>query len=147
MTKSKMTSKTFQKFDFRMKPNITTFPTKCFYITAMHLVCCYNLPVWRRSLWRKVPPLTKFDPALDSPLGRKGRKTALVRDLEYFIHTKFHQNPSSSSWEEVEKVNSLTDGRRTDDGRQTDGRTMDDRRTDGRRTPDNAFGSCALKIP
>ena len=70
-----------------------------------------------------------FGPALDPPRGGSGRKTTtLVRDLEYFNHTKFHQNASSGSGEEVENVNSLTDDRRTDDGRQTD----------GRQTPDNA---------
>ena len=59
--------------------------------------------------------MTYFCPALDPPRGGSGRKTTtLVRDLEYFIHTKFHQNPSSGSGEEVENVNSLTDGR-TDD--------------------------------
>ena len=69
--------------------------------------------------------MTYFCPALDPPLDGSGRKTTtLVRDLEYFIHTKFHQNPSSGSGEEVENVNSLTDDGRTD-GRQTD---------DGRRT-------------
>ena len=63
--------------------------------------------------------MTYFCPALDPPLDGYGRKTTtLVRDLEYFIHTKFHQNPSSGSGEEVENVNSL----------------MDDGRTDGRRT-------------
>ena len=72
--------------------------------------------------------MTYFGPALDPPLGGSGRKTTtLVRDHEYFIPTKFHQNPSSGSGEEVKNVKSLrTDGRRTD--RQTD------RRTDGRRT-------------
>ena len=72
--------------------------------------------------------MTYFCPALDPPLGGSGRKTTtLVRDLEYFIHTKFHQNPSSGSEEEVENVNCLTDDRRqtTDARRQT---------TDGRRT-------------
>ena len=72
--------------------------------------------------------MTYFGPALDPPLDGSGRKTTtLVRDLEYFIHTKFHQNPSSGSGEEVENVNSLTDDRR---------RTPDDRRMtdDGRRT-------------
>ena len=53
----------------------------------------------------------------------------LVRDLEYFIHTKFHKNPSSDSWQ-VENVNCLTN----------DGQTTDEQ------TPDNgAFTSCALK--
>ena len=64
--------------------------------------------------------MTYFGPALDPPLGGSGRKTTtLVRNLEHFIHTKFHQNLSSGSGEEVENVNCLTDGR------QTDGRTTD----------------------
>ena len=69
--------------------------------------------------------MTYFGPAQDPPLGGSGPKTiTLVRDHEYFIPTKFHQNPSSGSGEEVENVKSLrTDGRRTD-GR-TDGRTTD----------------------
>ena len=67
--------------------------------------------------------MTYFGPALDPPLDRSGRKTTtLVRDHEYFIPTKFHQNPSSGSGEEVEYVKSL---------RQTDGRTTDGRTTDG----------------
>ena len=75
--------------------------------------------------------MTYFGPALDPPLGGSGRKTAtLVRDHEYFIPTKFHQNPSSSSGEEAENVKSL---------RQTDGRTTT---TDGR-TDD---GWCAMTI-
>ena len=68
--------------------------------------------------------MTYFGPALDPPLGGSGRKTTtLVRDDEYFIPTKFHQNPSSGFGEEVENVKSL----RTDDD-------DDDGRTDGRRT-------------
>ena len=68
--------------------------------------------------------MTYFGPALDPPLGGSRRNTTTpVRDHEYFIPTKFHQNPSSGSGEEVENVKSL----RTDDGR-TDGRA------DGRRT-------------
>ena len=69
--------------------------------------------------------MTYFGPALDPPQGGSGRKTTtLVRDHEYFIPTKFHQNPSSGSGEEVENVKSLrTDGRTDDDGR-TDGRTV-----------------------
>ena len=63
--------------------------------------------------------MTYFGPALDPPLGGSGRKTTTpVRDHEYFTPTKFHQNPSSGSGEEVENVKSLrtdeqTDGRRT----------------------------------
>ena len=65
--------------------------------------------------------MTYIGPALDPPLGLSGQKTTtLVRDHEYFIPTKFHQNPSSGSKEEVENVKSLrttTDAGRTDDGR------------------------------
>ena len=62
--------------------------------------------------------MTYFDPAMDPPMGGSDRKTTtLVRDHEYFIPTKFHQNPSSSSVEEVENVKSLrTDGRQTTNG-------------------------------
>ena len=70
--------------------------------------------------WRRGPPVTYFGPALDSPLGGSGRKTTtLVRDHEYFIPTKFHQNLSGFG-EEVENVKSLRttdDDGRTDDGR------------------------------
>ena len=66
--------------------------------------------------------MTYFSPALDPPLGGSGRKTTtLVRDHEYFIPTKFHQNPSSGSGEEVENVKSLWTTTTTTDGR-TDGR-------------------------
>ena len=83
--------------------------------------------------WRRRPPVTYFGPTLDPPLSRSGRKTTtLVRDHEYFILTKFHQNPSSGSGKEVENVKSL---RRTDDGRR---RTDDDGRTDD--------GRCAMTI-
>ena len=59
--------------------------------------------------------MTYLGPALDPPLDGSGQKTTtLVRDHEYFIPTKFHQNPSSGSGEEVENVKSL---RRTTDGR------------------------------
>ena len=62
--------------------------------------------------------MTYFCPALDEPLGGSGRKTStLVRDHEYFIPTKFHQNPSSGFGEEVEKCEKFTDGRT--DGRRT----------------------------
>ena len=65
--------------------------------------------------------MTYFGPALDPPLGGSGR-TTLVRDHEYFIPTKFHQNLSSGSEEEVENVKvyrrtTTTDGRT--DGQQT----------------------------
>ena len=85
----------------------------------MHSVCRCSLPVWRRSFLKKDTPVTYFCPALDPPLGGSGRKTTtLVRDHEYFIPTKFHQNPSSGSGEEVENVKVY--GRRRTDGRTTD---------------------------
>ena len=57
--------------------------------------------------------MTYFCPALDPPLDGSGRKTTtLVRDLEFFIQTKLHQNQSSGSGEEVENVNWVTDDRR-----------------------------------
>ena len=71
--------------------------------------------------------MTYFGPALDPPPGGSGRKsTTLVRDHEYFIPTKFHQNLSSGSGEEVENVKSLRTPDRRTDGR-TDGRTDDGR--------------------
>ena len=65
--------------------------------------------------------MTYFGPALDPSLGGSERKTTtLVRDLKYFMHTKFHQNPSSGSEKEVENVNfRMDDGRRTDSKRRT----------------------------
>ena len=88
----------------------------------MHSVCPCSLPVWRRSLLKKGTPWPIFGPALDLPLGGSGRKTTtLVRDHEYFIPTKIHQNLSSGSEEEVEIVKvyrrTTTDDGRTDDGR------------------------------
>ena len=80
----------------------------------MHLVCRCSLPVWRRSFLKKGTPVTYFVPTLDPPLDGSDRKTTtLVRDHEYFIRTKFHQNPSNGFGEEVENVKGL----RTDDGR------------------------------
>ena len=90
----------------------------------MHSVWRCSLPVWRRSFLKKGTPRDLFWPRPGSAPGGSGRKTTtLVRDHEYFIPTKFHQNPSSGSGEEVENVKSL----RTDDGRRTDGRTDDGR--------------------
>ena len=81
------------------------------------MICRCSLPVYRNSL-KNGSPVTYFGPALDPHLGGSGRKTTkIVRDHEYFIPTKFHQDLSSGSGEEVENVKSL----QTDDGR-TDGR-------------------------
>ena len=98
MTKSKKTSKTRQKFDFRMKPKITTLPPKCFLIIAMQSVCCCSFPVWRRSPLEKGTPVTYFGPALDPPLGRFDPKVnSNVWGHEYFIPTKFGKYPSNDS--------------------------------------------------
>ena len=35
-----------------------------------------------------------------------GKTTTLLRDHEYFISTKIHENPSSGSGQEVENANS-----------------------------------------
>ena len=51
-----------------------------------------------------------FGPALDLPLGGSGQKNT-YKGFEYFIHAKFHQNPSRGSGEEVENVTVC--GRRT----------------------------------
>ena len=97
-----------QKLDFRMEQKITTLLPTCFSIIGIHLVCRCRLPVWRRSFLKKETPRDLFWPSPGSVLGRSGRKTTtLVRDHEYFIPTKFRQNPSSGSGEEVENVKSL----------------------------------------
>ena len=106
-----------------MKPKITTLLPNA----SRSLLCIWFVAVAFRSeeevSKRRGPSVTYFCPALDPPLCGSGRKTTtLIRDHEYFIPTKFHQNPSSGSGEEVENVKSL----RTTDGRR--------RRTDGRRT-------------
>ena len=93
------------------------------------LLCIWFVAVAIRSeeevCQRRGPSVTYFCPILDPPLGGSGRKTTtLVGDHEYFIPTKFHQNPPSSSGEEVENVKS---SRTDDDGRRTttdDGRCM-----------------------
>ena len=94
----------------------------------------------RNFLGRRGSPVTYFGPALDPPLGGSGRKTTtLVRDHEYFIPTKFHQNPSSGFGEEVENVKSL---RRTDDGRTADDGGWTD---DGRCAMTKAHSSLRLR--
>ena len=86
----------------------------------MHSVFAVVFQSEEEVRWRRGPPVTYYCLTLDPPLDGSGRKTTtLVRDHEYFIPTKFHQNPSRGSGEEVENVKSLpqTDGRTTDDGR------------------------------
>ena len=78
-------------------------------------MCVSSDPIHPKFLLRPY----KFLLPLSMLRTKSGRKTTtLVRDLEYFIHTKFHQNLSSSSGEEVDNVNSLTGDRQTD-GRRT----------------------------
>ena len=122
MTKSKKTSKMRQNSTSEWNQKQQPFFPHAF----RSFLCIPFVAVAIRSeeevCQRQVPSVTYFGPALDPPLGGSGRKTTtLVRDHEYFIPTKFHQNPSSGSREEVENVKSL----RTTDGR-TDGRTTDD---------------------
>ena len=87
-------------------------------MVSRSLLCIRFVAVAFRSEKKKFveegDPVTYFWPALDTPFGGYGRKTTtLVREHEYFISTKFHQNPSSGYRKEVENVKSLrrTDGR------------------------------------
>ena len=77
------------------------------YVINFHLTRNINKYVnieLQRSFLKQGTPVNYFCPALDPPLGGSGRKaTTLVRDHEYFMHTKFYQNPSSGSGE-VENV-------------------------------------------
>ena len=47
--------KNASKIDFGLEPKITTLLPICFKITAMHSVCCCNLPILRRSPFEKGP--------------------------------------------------------------------------------------------
>ena len=123
MTKSKKTSK---RVNLNLEWNNNTSPQ-----ASRSLLCIRFAAVafWseKEILWRRGSPW----PILASPPGGSGRKTTtLARDHEYFIPTKFHQNPSSGSGEEVENVKSLMD------------RRMDDAWL---QQVTEAFGSCALK--
>ena len=62
--------------------------------------------------FKKGPPVTStIDPLKD---GSRWKSTTLVMDQEHFIPTKFHQNPSSGSGEEVENAKVYGRRRRTD---------------------------------
>ena len=103
-----------------MKPKITLHPHASRSLLCIQFCCCSHF-VRRRSSLKKGTPCDLF---LPRP-GQICRKTTtLVRDLEYFILTKFHQNPSRGSGEEVENVNCLTDDGRTTDRRTDDGQRM-----------------------
>ena len=76
--------------------------------TSRSLLCIQFVAVAFQSeeedSWRK-GPRDLFLPRPGSALGGSSRKTTtLVREHEYLIPTKFHQNPSSGSREEVENV-------------------------------------------
>ena len=96
MTKSKKTSKRVKNLTSEWNQKWQHF----FHNASRSLLCIWFVAVAFQSeeevLWR-MTLVTLFGPALDPPLDGSWRKTTLVRDLEYFIHTKFHQNPSSGS--------------------------------------------------
>ena len=120
--KSKKTSKTRQKFDFRMKPKIRTLLPTCFKITAMHSVCCCSLPVWKRSSLKKGTPRDLFWPCPGSAPGRIWPKNNNTCKGPWVLHP--YQVSSKSIkrfWRRSWKCKCLTDGR-TDDGRTDDGR-------------------------
>ena len=120
MTKSKKTSKTRQKIDFRMKPKITTLLPTCFKITAMHSVCCCSLPVWRRSSLKKGTPRDLFWPRPGSTPGRIWPKNNNTCKGPWVLHPyKVSSKSIKRFWRRSWKCKCLTDGRRTD-GRTTD---------------------------
>ena len=96
-----------------------------FWVSNIPRYFCFCFTNWC-NVWsfflKKGTPVACFRFALDPPLGGSRQKTTtLVRDLEYYLHTKIYQNPSSGSWAEVENVKCLTeDGWTTYDGRTTD---------------------------
>ena len=120
MTKSKKTSKTRQKFDFRMEPKITTLLPTCFEIIAMHSVCHCSLPVWRRSFLMKGIPRDLFLPCPGSAPGRIWPKNNNTCKGPWVLHP--HQ-VSSKSIKRFWRRNKVYGRRRTpDDGRTDDGR-------------------------
>ena len=81
-------------------------------------VCAFGLSLWPSGLKKK------FREGGDLLRGSGGKTTTFEGDHEHFMHTKFHQIPSSGSGE-VENVKSLRDyddGRRSTGGRTNDGR-------------------------
>ena len=125
MTKSKKTSKTRQKFDFGMEPNITTLLPTCFLIIAMHSVCRCSLLIWRRSFLKKGTPRDLFLPRPGSAPGRIWPKNNNICKGPWVLHP--YQVSSKSIkryWRRSRKCGKFTDGRTTtdDDGRTDDGR-------------------------
>ena len=72
-----------------------------------------SLVVFGFSLYAKEdhPPRTNIT-QLRSTLSRTGRRTTLIQNHEYFISTKFCQNPPSGSEDGVKNVKKKIDGRR-----------------------------------
>ena len=128
MAKSKKTSKTRQKFDFGMEPKITTLLPTCFWIIAIHSVCCCSLPVWRRRFLKKGTPRDLFLPRPWSAPGRICPKNNNTCKEPWVLHPyKVSSKSIKRFWRRSWKCESLrTDGRRTD-GQTDDGRTDDGR--------------------
>ena len=118
MTKSKKTSKTRQKFDFGTEPKVTTLLPTCFWITAMHSVCCCSLLVWRRSSLKKGTPSDLFLPRPGSTPGRIWPKNNNTCKGPCVLHP--YQVSSKSIkrfWRRSRKCEKLTPDGWTDYGR------------------------------
>ena len=98
---SEKTSKMRKKFDFGVESNITTLhKTSLDHSDAFGL--SIHASVLKKKLSKEGTLCDLLLPVVAPPVDRSGRKTTtLVGDHEYFIPTKFHQNPFSHSGEEV----------------------------------------------
>ena len=106
--------KIIQKFDFWMEPKMKTLLSTCFYIIAVHSVCYFSLPVWRRSFWRRGPSVTFLTRPGSTP-GRIWPKDNNTCKGPWVLHA--YQVSSKSIkrfWRSY-----LTDRRRTDVRRRT----------------------------
>ena len=98
MAKSKKKHQNVQKCNFGMELKITTRDVSRSLLCIRLVAVAFWLLVWRRSILKKETPLDLFWPRPGSAPDKSGQNALKhVRDLEYFIHTKFHQNPSSGS--------------------------------------------------
>ena len=122
MTKSKKTSKTCQKFDFGMGQKITTLLPTCFYITAMHSVCCCGLLVSRRSSLKKGTPSDLFWPRPGSAPGRIWPKNNNTCKGPWVLDPCQVSSKSIKRFWRCRKCEKFTPDRRTPgDGRTDDG--------------------------
>lgn len=87
-----------QKFNFRLELKITPLLHTSFYTTRMHSIYHSMQKSLKKKLVREGATLGTILPHPWADLAT----ITLVGDHEYFIPTKFPQNPSSSSGEEVE---------------------------------------------